>query len=494
MMQHGTTRREFLRNAVVGTGAALLDHRLGPALGVGASARARPNIVFILVDDLGWMDAACYGSRFYETPNIDRLAVQGMRFTDAYAACAVCSPTRAAVMTGRYPARMGVTDWIRSRFQGGAIPEDKRNPTEYVGGKNRKLLCPPNVLWMELDEITIAEALKPAGYVSCHIGKWHLGADEWYPDRQGFDYNIGGCDYGQPPSYFDPYCRKGQGCIPTLEPKEEGQYLTDREAEEAVRFIRQYKDRPFFLHMAHYAVHTPIQAKADVTARYEAKEPTNQKNAKYAAMIESVDDAVGSICAVLDELKLTENTLVFFTGDNGGLLPITDNAPLRSGKGYPYEGGIREPLIVRWPGVVKAGSLSDEPVTSVDYLPTICDAAGVSIPTDRDIDGLSLVEHLMSGGDKALGRDSLFWHFPHYRGPDVVPYSIVRAGPWKLIKRYEGKTFELFNLNDDLSERNDLAEKMPERVKELDAILHRWLTKTNAKMPVPNPNYDSGNA
>ncbi len=494
MMQHGTTRREFLRNAVVGTGAALLDHRLGPALGAGASARAKPNIVFILVDDLGWTDAACYGSRFYETPNIDRLAVQGMRFTDAYAACAVCSPTRAAVMTGRYPARMGVTDWIRSRFQGGALPEDKRNPTEYVGGKNRKLLCPPNALWMELDEITIAEALKPAGYVSCHIGKWHLGADEWYPDRQGFDYNIGGCDYGQPPSYFDPYCRKGQGCIPTLEPKEEGQYLTDREAEEAVRFIRQYKDRPFFLHMAHYAVHTPIQAKADVTARYEAKEPTNQKNAKYAAMIESVDDAVGSICAVLDELKLTENTLVFFTGDNGGLLPITDNAPLRSGKGYPYEGGIREPLIVRWPGVVKAGSLSDEPVTSVDYLPTICDAAGVSIPTDRDIDGLSLVEHLMSGGDKALGRDSLFWHFPHYRGRDVVPYSIVRAGPWKLIKRYEGKTFELFNLNDDLSERNDLAEKMPEKVQELDAILHRWLTKTNAKMPVPNPNYDSGNA
>ncbi len=493
-MQQGTTRREFLRSTVVGAGATLLGHWLGPTFGAEGSARGKPNIVFILVDDLGWTDAACYGSRYYETPNIDRLAAQGMRFTDAYAACAVCSPTRAAVMTGRYPARLGVTDWIRSRFQGGAIPDDKKNPIEYVGGKKQKLLCPPNALWMELDEITIAEVLKPAGYVSGHIGKWHLGPDDWYPDRQGFDYNIGGCDYGQPPSYFDPYCRKGQGCIPTLEPREEGEYLTDREAEEAVRFIRQHRDRPFFLYMAHYAVHTPIQAKPEVTAKYEAKTPTNQKNAKYAAMVESVDDAVGRICAVLDELKLTENTLVFFTGDNGGLLPVTDNAPLRSGKGYPYEGGIREPLIVRWPGVVKAGRVSSEPVTSVDYLPTICETAGVSIPDDRDIDGLSLVEHLKSGGVKALERDSLFWHFPHYRGRDVVPYSIVRAGPWKLIKRYEGQTFELFNLIDDLSERNDLAEKMPAKVKELDGILQRWLRRTNAKMPMPNPDYNSGNA
>lgn len=487
-----TTRREFLRSAALGVGGGLLGGRPNLAFGAEESPQARPNVVFILVDDLGWTDAACYGSRYYETPNIDRLASQGMRFTDAYAACAVCSPTRAAVMTGRYPARLGVTDWIRSRFQGGDIPEDHKNPTKYVGGKKQRLLCPPNALWMELDEITIAEVLKPAGYVSCHIGKWHLGPDNWYPDRQGFDYNIGGCDYGQPPSYFDPYCRKGQGCIPTLEPKEEGQYLTDREAEEAVRFIRQHKDKPFFLYMAHYAVHTPIQAKADVTAKYEAKEPTNQKNAKYAAMVESVDDAVGRICGVLDELNLTENTVVFFTGDNGGLLPITDNAPLRSGKGYPYEGGIREPLIVRWPGVVEAGSLSHEPVTSVDYLPTICKAAGVSPPADRDIDGLSLVEHLKSGGEKSLDRESLFWHFPHYRGRDVVPYSIIRAGDWKLIKRYEGKTFELFNLKEDLSERDDLAAKRPEKVKELDAILRRWLAKTDARVPMPNPDYEPG--
>ncbi len=427
----------------------------------------------------------CYGSRFYETPNIDKLAAEGMLFTDAYAACAVCSPTRAAVMTGRYPARLGVTDWIRSRFQGGKIPEDKQNPTEYVGGKKHKLLCPPNALWMELEEVTIAEALKPAGYVSCHVGKWHLGADDWYPDRQGFDYNIGGCDFGQPPTYFDPYYRKGQGDIPTLPPRKEGEYLTDREADEAVNFIRRHKDQPFFLYMAHYAVHTPIQAKADLKQKYEAKEPTQQKNAAYAAMVESVDDAVGRICSVLEELNLANDTVVFFTSDNGGLLPVTNNAPLRSGKGYPYEGGIREPLIVRWPGVVNPGSISHEPVTSVDYFPTIAEAAGVPLPTDRDIDGVSLIEHLRSAGTTPLKRDALFWHFPHYRGSDVVPYSIIRAGDWKLIKRYEGKTCELFNLKDDLSEHKDLSEVLPEKTLELDARLQRWLSATKAKLPVP---------
>ena len=471
-------------------GAALLGPG-GLAQAASRSRHRRPNFVFILVDDLGWKDVGCNGSGFYETPNIDRLAEGGMRFTDAYAACAVCSPTRAAVMTGRYPARLGVTDWIRSRFQGGKIPEDKKNPTAYVGGAKQKLLCPPNALWMELDEITIAEALKPAGYVNCHIGKWHLGADDWYPERQGFDYNIGGCDYGQPPTYFDPYHRKGQGDIPTLKPRREGEYLTDREADEAVRFIRDHKDRPFFLYMAHYAVHTPIQAKDDLVRKYEAKEPTEQKNAKYAAMVESVDQAVGKICAALDELDLAGETVVLFTGDNGGLVPVTNNAPLRSGKGYPYEGGIREPLIIRWPEVLKPGTISHEPVTSVDYLPTLCEAAGVPLPADREIDGVSILEHLKSGGAKALDRDAIFWHFPHYRGRGVVPYSIVRAGDWKLIKRYEGKEFELFNLRQDLSERNDLAQAMPEKVRELDARLRQWLGHTNAKLPKPNPNYKS---
>ncbi len=480
------TRRSFFK--AIGFGAASLAIH-GCASFSERTITKKPNIVFILVDDLGWIDVGCYGSEFYETPNIDKLAAEGIRFADGYAACAVCSPTRAAVMTGRYPARLGVTDWIRSRFQGGEIPADKKNPSEYVGGRNKKLLCPPNALWMELDEITIAEALKSAGYTSCHIGKWHLGADDWYPDRQGFDYNIGGCDYGQPPTYFDPYFRKDQGSIPTLEPRREGEYLTDREGDEAVNFIRRHKDKPFFLYMAHYAVHTPIQAKKDLIEKYKAKTPTNQKNPTYAAMVESVDNAVGKITAVLDELNLTSNTIVFFTGDNGGLLPVTSNAPLRSGKGYPYEGGIREPVIIRWPKVIKPGTISREPMTSVDYFPTICEAAGVPLPADRDIDGVSLISHLKSGGTRKLNREALFWHFPHYRG-DVVPYSIIRAGDWKLIKRYEGKTFELFNLREDLSEQADLSDIMPYKVRELDAKLNKWLSATGARMPRQNPGYE----
>ena len=478
---------------------ALLNRRafLG-AMGVGAAtcalprglfaAEEKPNIVLILVDDLGWADTGCYGSTYYETPNIDRLAREGMRFTDGYAACAVCSPTRAAVMTGRYPARVGITDWIRARFQGGAIPVDKRNPAGYEGDKTRKLLCPRNPYWMELDEVTIAEALKPAGYTSCHIGKWHLGADDWYPDRQGFDHNIGGCDFGSPPSYFDPYERKGQEGIPTLPPRKKGEYLTDREADEAVGFVKEHQDKPFFLYMAHYAVHTPIQGRKDLVEKYKAKTPTNQKNPTYAAMVESVDHAVGRIMQVLDDAGIADNTIIIFTSDNGGLIPKTDNAPLRSGKGYPYEGGIREPVIVRWPKRVRAGSVCPTPVSSIDYFPTLCEAAGVPLPKNRVIDGLSVMPLLEERG--TIERDALFWHFPHYRQKDVVPYSIVRAGGWKLIKRYEGKRFELFNLKDDLSETTDLSERFPERVAELDARLAAWLEATGAKLPKPNG--DSG--
>ena len=494
LSKYDYTRRHFLKAIGLGTAAFTIKSSVfSSRLFANENTEKKPNIVLILVDDLGWIDTVCYGSKYYQTPNIDKLAAEGMRFTDAYAACAVCSPTRAAVMTGRYPARLGVTDWIRARFQGGKIPENKKNPTEYVGGKNKKLLCPPNALWMELDEITIAEALKPAGYTSCHIGKWHLGADDWYPDRQGFDFNVGGCDFGQPPNYFDPYFRKGQGSIPTLEPRRKGEYLTDREADEAVKFIHNHKDKPFFLYMAHYTVHTPIQAKKDLIEKYKAKPPTNQKNPTYAAMIESLDDAVGRICSALDEVDLAENTIIFFTSDNGGLLGPTNNVPLRSGKGFPYEGGIREPLIIRWPKVIKPGTISHEPVTSVDYFSTICQAAGVPLPNDRDIDGVSLLDHLKSNGTLELNRHALYWHFPHYRGK-IVPYSIIREGSWKLIKRYEGKPFELFNLKSDLSEENDLSEILPTKTRQLDAKLRRWLRLTGAKLPKPNPDYVSNNS
>lgn len=446
-------------------------------------AQSKPNFVVVLVDDLGWMDLSCYGSKYYETPNIDRLAASGVRFTDGYAACAVCSPTRAAMMTGRYPARLGVTDWIRSRFQGGAIPADGKNPSGYTGGR-QKLLTPRNALWMELEEVTLAEALKPAGYVSCHIGKWHLGADRWYPDRQGFDVNIGGCDYGQPPRYHFPYETPRQPSMPLLKTGQAGEYLTDREGVEAAKFIEKNKDKPFFLYLAHYAVHTPIQAKQNLKAKYDAKPKAGQKNPAYAAMIESVDDAVGRVLDKLDELKLNEKTIIVFTSDNGGLSNVTNNAPLRAGKGFPYEGGIRVPYIVRWPGVTKAGSESHTPISTIDVFPTVLEMADAPLPK-HEIDGVSLVDILH--GEKEFNRDGIFWHFPHYRGR-IKPYGIVRAGDYKLLRYYESGTTELYNVKDDLGEAKDLAASMPDKVKQLDVMLSKWLIGVGAKMPKPNAN------
>ncbi|MFQ5805625.1 MAG: sulfatase-like hydrolase/transferase [Phycisphaerae bacterium] len=500
-----TDRRTFLKLLAAGAAGGMLPGitacRCPAKMGVAERTKLRPpNFILVLVDDLGWTDLSCFGSRYYETPHIDRLASQGMRFTNAYAACAVCSPTRAAVMTGRYPARVGVTDWIRARFQGGRIPAPGEELPAYVNaddGIDRKLRCPRNPWWMELEEVTLAEALKPAGYTSCHVGKWHLGMNHWYPPSQGFDKNIGGCDFGHPPSYFDPYYNKHQGYIPMLTPRREGEYLTDREADEAVKFIKDNRDRPFFLYMAHYAVHTPIQAKQDLIAKYEAKQPTHQKNPTYAAMVHSVDDAVGRVVATLEELDLADNTVIIFTSDNGGLSDIeriqgpTSNEPLRAGKGFPYEGGIRVPLIVRWPGVAQPGSVCEVPVTSVDYFPTLVPATGLKLPPDRAIDGENLMPLLTQTG--TLKRDAIYWHFPHYRPlwPEglILPYSIIRAGNWKLIKRYEGKTYELFNLRDDLGEQNDLSERMPAKVRQLDARLTAWLKATGAKLPIENPDY-----
>ncbi len=314
---------------------------VGAAVAAEAEHEKRLNYILFNIDDLGWTDLSCFGSSYFETPNIDRLAASGMKFTDAYAACAVCSPTRAALLTGRYPARVGITDWIRAKFQGGQAGGE--NPSEYVGGKNGRLACPPNPFWLEHRELTLAEVLKSVGYATCHVGKWHLGPDDWFPESQGFDFNFGGCDYGQPPSYFDPYKRKNQDGIHGLPGRREGEYLTDREADEAVGFIKAHQREPFFLYMANYAVHTPIQAKQELVAKYQSKPKTNQKNAAYAAMVESVDDAVGKILSILDGLDLTDRTAVIFTSDNGGLLGPTHNAPLRSGKGFPYEGGIGPP-------------------------------------------------------------------------------------------------------------------------------------------------------
>jgi arylsulfatase A-like enzyme len=443
-----------------------------------------PNIIIVHVDDLGWTDLGCFGSGYYETPHIDRLAGGGMSFTNAYAAAAVCSPSRAALLTGQYPARLGITDWIRASFNADAWEPGTPIP-EFESVDSRRLSTPVNQPYLPHEEITLAEHLKPAGYVTAHIGKWHLGREDWFPDSQGFDYNIGGCDFGQPPSYFDPYQNERVRGIPTLPPRREGEYLTEREGDEAVGFIRSHKDAAFFIYYAPYAVHTPIQAKPAVEARYEAKVKTNQTNPAYAAMVESVDDAVGRIMATLEELKLAERTLVLFTSDNGGLMRVTDNAPLRDGKGSPYEGGIRVPLIAWWPGNIPPGAQSDAPISSIDYLPTVAEALGV--PLDHSVDGQSLWK-TMSDGDGAEERD-LFWHFPQYRYNQVGPYSIVRSRGWKLIRYYDPEPYgvnrvELFNLATDLGEKHDLAGEQTEKAKELEALLDAWLETVGARLPV----------
>jgi len=467
-----------------------------------AGQKRPPNVVLILVDDLGWADLGCYGSEFYETPHIDALARQGMRFTQGYAACAVCSPTRAAILTGRYPARIGVTDWIhQGRFEREA-ERLGRVLKGFDARPSRRLMTPINAAFLPHDEVTLAEMLKPLGYVCCHIGKWHLGGSgwgrkSWLPTDQGFDYNFGGTRYGSPGSYYDPYPKAKFFPRTSFPARKAGQYLTDREADEAVRFIRQHKDRPFFLYLAHYAVHAPIQPKKELLAKYVKKpKTTKQRCPAYATMVESVDQAAGRILELLDELRLANNTLVIFTSDNGGAShvrcpgggPATDNSPLRLGKGFPYEGGIRVPYIFRWPGHIPAGTVCDTPICSIDLVPTICAAVGARLPQGHTIDGVNLMPLLTRSG--TIPQRSLYWHFPHYWwGTNVRPYSIIRDGNWKLIRHYESGRLELYNLASDLSERHDLAASEPARVRTLEAKLNSWLHSVGAKLPKRNPNY-----
>lgn len=432
-------------------------------------AATKPNIIFILTDDLGWTDLGCQGSKFYETPNLDRLAREGMRFTQAYSACTVCSPTRAALMTGKYPARLHITDWIAGHVR----------PTA-------KLKVPDWQMRLPLEERTIAEALKEGGYATACIGKWHLGGPEFFPDRQGFDVNLAGCQRGQPPSYFSPYG------IETLADGPKGEFLSDRLTDEALKFMEQNRSKPFFIYLPHYAVHTPLMGKPEVVAKYQRKaDPHNpQRNAKYAALIESVDDSLGRILQKLDELKLADDTVIFFNSDNGGLVlnNVTSNLPLRAGKGSQYEGGVRVPLIVKWPGVTQPGSLCEAPVITPDFYPTMLAIAKLKPARRQVIDGESLVPLLRQTGP--LRRDAIYWHYPHYHPGGATPYSAIRAGDWKLIEVFEDQHVELYNLKDDVSERTDLADRLPKKAAELRAKLVAWRKSVGAQLPLPNPKYD----
>jgi arylsulfatase A-like enzyme len=456
----------------------LLLALVGGLLAIAPAPAAPPNVIVILIDDLGRNDLGCYGSTFHKTPHLDRLAADGMKFTHAYAACPVCSPTRAALLTGKYPARLHLTDWLPGR------PDRP----------DQKLLRPAIRQQLPLDEITLAEALKAGGYATGHIGKWHLGGKGFEPQMQGFDVNIAGDHTGTPLSYFAPFRGAKDGrFMPGLEQAADGEYLTDRLTAEAEKFIDKNKGRPFFLYLPHYAVHIPLRAKKELIAKYQSDgKPGRQNNPVYAAMIESMDDSVGRIVKKLDELKLTERTIIVFTSDNGGLCttegantPATVNSPLREGKGFLYEGGIRAPLIVKWPGVVKPGSECAVPVSTIDFFPTLLEACGVK--SDAKPDGVSLVSLLKGGTD--LKRDALYWHYPHYANQGNKPGAVIRAGDFKLIHFFENDRLELYDVKNDQGEIQNLNEKRPEVAKELHAKLLAWQKEVGAQMMRPNPNY-----
>jgi arylsulfatase A-like enzyme len=442
-----------------------------------APTGTRPNVVVILIDDLGWADLGCYGSTFYRTPNLDRLAEGGMRFTQAYAACPVCSPTRAALLTGQYPARLHLTDYI---------PGQKSSP-------EHKLLRLEFLQQLPLEQTTVAEMLRSAGYATAAIGKWHLGGEGFEPTRQGFEVAKGGVAAGSVPSHFAPYLREGRK-LPGLEEAPPGEYLADRLTSEAERFIAEHRQQPFFLYLPHYAVHTPIMGKANLVAKYTAagKPSGLQRNPIYAAMIENMDESVGRVMAQLDKLELTDNTIVVFSSDNGGLAtaespntPATNNAPLREGKGWLYEGGIRVPLLVRWPGNVKPGSTCATPVSSVDLLPTVAEVCEPQLA--KPVDGVSMAPLLRQTG--TLQRDALYWHYPHYSPQGGKPGGAIRQGDFKLIEFYEQGRRELYNIARDTSESTNLIDREPQRAEELAAKLADWRKAVDAHMPVVNPDF-----
>ncbi len=458
------TRRGFLKAAGLGAAAMAVGCSGASQRAARGGGRKRPNIIFILGDDLGRAEPGCYGNTFNETPNVDRLARDGVRFTDAYAAAPVCSPYRAALMTGLYPARVGITDYLR--------PNDAKH--------------------LSTDYVTIAECLKGAGYATGIIGKWHLsgyanhGAEEYPPSIHGFDEvmvsenrGIGGG------SYYHPYHFNRE-----IEKRLAGrEYLVDRCNLEAVEFIERHKGGPFFLYLSHYAVHTRLVGKKGLVAKYEAKDGAGKgqnarrNNPHLAAQLESIDEGVGMIAGKLDELGLAEDTILIFTGDNGGEDRVTSNAPLRAGKSTVYEGGLRVPLVIRWPGVAKAGSVCSEPTVNMDFYPTLLEAAGLGQRGGR-LDGVSIVP-LLREPEGELGRSAIYWHYPlakpHFLGGRSA--GAVRQGDWKLVEFFDSGSVELYNLREDISEKHDLAGKLPEKAAELKRLLRSWRAEVGAAAP-----------
>jgi arylsulfatase A-like enzyme len=444
-----------------------------------SAARAQdrpPNIVFVLIDDMGWTDLGCCGSKYYETPHIDQLAKDGMRFTEAYAACTVCSPSRAAILTGKSPARLHLTDWIPGH-----------------GRPFARLTIPDWTQHLPLEEVTLAERLKTRGYATASIGKWHLGGPEYYPEKQGFDVNIAGTDAGSPRSYFSPYK------IATLPDGPKGEFLPERLTNEAIKFIEDHREQPFFIYLPHYAVHMPIDAKPEVIAKYQAKRPVGgHSNPVYAALVESVDDSVGRLRAALKKLELESNTIFIFTSDNGGLSHLvsakgwqrgpTDNSPARLGKGSAYDGGVRVPLIVSWPGTVEAGSECDVPVIGYDHVPTLLEATDTPPAEGEVFDGESLMPLLTGKG--LLKRSAIYWHYPHYHPGSATPYTAVREGDWKLLEFYEDQHHELYNLRRDPGEIQNVYDVETDVGQRLTETLHQWRQEVEAQEPSPNEKYD----
>jgi len=515
---------------------------LAMVAGVSSCARSttnvseKLNVVFFLVDDMGWTDLGCYGSSFYDTPNIDQFAKEGVKFNNAYATCHVCSPTRASILTGKYPATLDLTDWIPGR---------KDYDFQMLLNAEHELGLPP-------EEETIAEALKEEGYHTAIFGKWHLGGPETGPLNQGFDIQVPMNWYRCCPngSYHAPYKLDGLQ-------DEEGGYLTDKLTDEALKYIDQNKDNPFFLYLSHFAVHDPIEGRKDLVEKYEGKlksvpsqdSPTyilegnpddedpftreelnaliddpayeehkvlpnnivkikqRQDNTEFAGMVESVDESLGRVLAKLEQLGLDDNTIVIFFSDNGGMAAgnwgnpervvpnekvdvayATSNLPLRGAKGWLYEGGIREPLIIKWPGQGMVGTECEVPVISTDFFPTILDMLGLPIPAENNLDGVSIAD--LVRGENELDRDAIYWHFPHYSNHGMQsPGGAIRSGDYKLLEYFENGTVQLFNLKEDMGEQNDLAASELEKVRELKAMLHKWREDVGANMMSTNPDY-----